>query len=174
VPLPSVLPAAAAALGGAVAAAAAAAAAHDPFAHNTELDEEACVAVGGGGLNFEEYLTFRGFATAGSLESQFRFLWRLLDRDGDGVLSRDDLSTALRIQHARLGWDESTASGWVTHVLDVARARAGAGRTQPGPGELLAALEASPQLRTVLMAREPVAAAGAAPRSGAPSPSLSW
>ena len=36
-----------------------------------------------GGLGFEEYLVFRSFATASCLEEQYRFLWRLFDRDGD-------------------------------------------------------------------------------------------
>lgn len=61
---------------------------------------------GAAGLNFEEYLVFRCFTSVETLEEQFRFLWRLFDRDGDGKLGRKDLATALQLRQAQLGWDD--------------------------------------------------------------------
>lgn len=65
---------------------------------------------GAAGLNFEEYLVFRCFVGAETLEDQFRFLWRLYDRDGDGKLGREDVRTALRLRQAQLGWDDAILS----------------------------------------------------------------
>ena len=95
-------------------------------------------------LSFEEYLIFRRFAEAPSLEEQFRFLWRLYDRDGDGKLGRDDLLTALQarsraisrthpasrrrsavlcvcalrsqLQRARHGWTDVYLQQWADYV----------------------------------------------------------
>ena len=100
----------------------------------------------------------RGCAEASTLEEQFRFLWRLLDRDADGILSRADVACAMALQRARLGWDEAAAAKWVQFVLDTARARdREGGRGLPGASDLRAALGRSAQLRTVLMAQEPAA-----------------
>ena len=64
-------------------------------------------------LDFEDYLVIRGFTEAACLEDQFRFLWRLLDDDRDGVFSRDDLLHALQLAAALLGWDERTIGRWM-------------------------------------------------------------
>lgn len=65
---------------------------------------------GAAGLNFEEYLVFRCFVSAKTLEEQFRFLWRLLDRDGDGKVGRADVLSALQLRRAQLGWDDTILS----------------------------------------------------------------
>ena len=64
----------------------------------------------------------RAAAESPTLEEQFRFLWRLLDRDGDGKLSRLDLRAALRLQAARLGWDDPGLRRWSDWAYDAARA----------------------------------------------------
>ena len=122
---------------------------------------------GAGGLSFEEYVVLRGLVESSSLEEQFRFLWRVLDRDGDGHLSREDLRSALRLQAARLGWDEAGLRRWVDWAHDATRRERDGGRGRVGtaraseqrigPAELKAALVRSAQLRTVLMACEPAA-----------------
>ena len=43
-----------------------------------------------------EFVVFHFFTSASCLEGQFRFLWALYDRDGDGVLGRDDLWEVLQ------------------------------------------------------------------------------
>ncbi len=117
---------------------------------------------GAGGLNFEEYLVLRSFATAPSLEKQFRFLWRLVDRDGRGTLSRDNLRESLRVllqvQRARLGWDDAMTHRWLEWALGAVAPSAKGGI---GPSELKTALRRSAQLRTLLLASEPAVAAQA-------------
>lgn len=120
---------------------------------------------GAGGLSFEEYVVLRGLVESECLEEQYRFLWRLLDRDSDGHLSRDDLRAALRLQAARLSWDEPTLRKWADWAADAIRGNGkakalGAARANEqgaGPENVYAALQRSAQLRTVLMAAEPEA-----------------
>jgi len=109
---------------------------------------------GAGGLNFEEYVVLRGFATSTSLEAQFRFLWRLVDRDADGTLSREDLDPLLHLQRVRFGWDEEMQDRWRSWVMSTVNPDA-EGRI--GPAELKAALKRSVQLRMILLAAEPPA-----------------
>jgi hypothetical protein len=119
------------------------------------LDHEGA-AGGAGGLNFEEYLVLRSFATATSLERQFRFLWRLVDRQGLGTLSRDELRDGLRVvlqvQRARLGWDDAMTHRWLGWAQGAVAPDA---RGCVGPAELKSALWRSAQLRLLLLASEP-------------------
>jgi hypothetical protein len=80
------------------------------------------------------------------------FLWRLLDRDGDGALSKADLLDALQLQRARLGWDEDGTARWAQWALD---AMAADKNGRVGPASARVALQKSAQLRTILMACEP-------------------
>ena len=106
-------------------------------------------------MDFEEYVVLRGFVDATCLEEQFRFLWGLLDRDRDGFLSRGDLRNALQFPAVLLGWDERATDRWMQwtlqHVLGNTPGK------QIGPMDLRSALARSPQLRSILMAREPAA-----------------
>jgi hypothetical protein len=113
---------------------------------------------GAGGLNFEEYVVFCFFTSAGSLEEQFRFLWALFDRDRDGALGRDDVSHVLKVQQKRLGWDDEYRLGWVRHVFNAVPHDGDVIR----PHELRAALHQWEALRLLLMAREPRAGRRAA------------
>jgi hypothetical protein len=146
-------------LGAVVAAAIATATA---AAEDGATDGEASVGVdgdlgGAGGLGFEEYLVLRCFVESTSLEEQFRFLWRLFDRDSDGILSKEDVQTALKLPAARLGWNETTTQRWLQWVLgNVRKEQAGSDPSKIGPVELRAALAKSTQLRTILMASEPL------------------
>ena len=119
------------------------------------LDHEGA-AGGAGGLNFEEYLVLRSFATATSLERQYRFLWRLVDRHGLGTLTRDELRDGLRVvlqvQRARLGWDDAMTHRWLGWALGAVAPDA---RGCIGPAELKPALRRSAQLRLLLLASEP-------------------
>jgi len=113
---------------------------------------------GAGGLNFEEFVVFCSFTGARSLEEQFRFLWALVDRDRDGILGRDDLSHALKVQQKRLGWDDEYRMGWVRHVFNAVPHDDSVRGIRPD--ELRAALHRWEALRLLLMAREPRAALG--------------
>eukprot|EP00967_Tisochrysis_lutea_P155145 scaffold309881_cov30-Tisochrysis_lutea.AAC.1 len=116
-----------------------------------ELVDSTEDAGGACGLNFEEYLVFRSFEEAEALEDQFRFLWALFDRDGDGLLSREELRAALQVQRARLGWDDAYTQGWVSYIFDcVPHEPRGIRHTA-----LLKELRQWAELRQVLMAREP-------------------
>lgn len=108
---------------------------------------------GASGLSFEDYLVLRCFVCSEHLEAQFRFLWRILDRDGDGRLSRADLRAALCLQSVRLGWDEPLTGRYAQWVYDTSRRNK---EGHIGPKELRATLLGSAQLRTLLMAREPL------------------
>ena len=48
-----------------------------------------------------ESVVFHYFTSATYLEEQFRFLWALYDRDGDGMLGRDDLWEVLQARAVR-------------------------------------------------------------------------
>eukprot|EP00966_Prymnesium_polylepis_P125035 2891571-Prymnesium_polylepis.1 len=108
---------------------------------------------GAAGLNFEEYLVFRCFVGAKSLEEQFRFLWRLYDRDGDGKLGRADAQAALALRGAQLGWDEQLLQLWVQRLFEVVPHARSDGSI--GAPELKAALQKWGWLRLLLLAREP-------------------
>jgi len=108
---------------------------------------------GAAGLNFEEYLVVRCFFGAETLEEQFRFLWRLLDRDGDGKLGRADILTALELRRAQLGWDEDILGRWVQRLFKIVPHSRSDG-TIAAP-ELKAALHNWADLRLLLLAREP-------------------
>ena len=115
---------------------------------------------GAGGLSFEEFVVLRSFATAPTLEEQYRFLWHLYDRDGDGILSRTDLSSCLELPAARLGWDDATTNKWLNWIIETISGKAGSSSStnnKPiGPDDLRSALRKSSQLRVVMMAREPM------------------
>ena len=97
---------------------------------------------------------------------QFRFLWRLLDDDGDGLLSQEDLRESLRLPAARLGWSDATHTKWSQWAFDHLKVRDAKGRV--APPELRTALRKSATLRTILMAKEPTGGAMARqPSSGA-------
>ena len=88
-----------------------------------ERDENGAEPSGAGGASFEEYLIFRRFAEAPTLEQQFRFLWRLYDRDGDGLLGWADLLAALQLQRWRHGWSEAYTYQWAEYVWGVVARR---------------------------------------------------
>lgn len=116
-----------------------------------ELVDSTDDAGGACGLNFEEYLVFRSFEEAEALEDQFRFLWALYDRDGDGLLSREELRSALQVQRARLGWDDAYTQSWASYVFEcVPHEPRGIRHTI-----LLKELRQWAELRQLLMAREP-------------------
>lgn len=140
-------------------------------AASVDVATGAAVGMGANGLNFEEYVVLRSFATAESLEEQFRFLWRLVDRDADGALSHDDMLAALQVQRARLGWDDETTVKWAQWALGAVKRDPVKGRV--GPKELRAALHKSAQLRTLFMACEPFDTAVAPPRVVEPASSNS-
>ena len=105
--------------------------------------------------SFEEYLVFRAFTTAASLEEQFRFLWAIYDRDRDGALSRADLHKGLQVQQVRLGWDDAYTRSWVEYVFTVVRTNhAGSSGGLIHPEDLRSSLAQWAELRTLLMARE--------------------
>jgi len=128
-----------------------------------ELVDSTDDAGGACGLNFEEYLVFRSFEQAESLEDQFRFLWALYDRDGDGLLSREELRAALQVQRARLGWDDAYTQGWVSYVFEVVPHEPRGIRHSA----LLKELKEWAELRQLLMAREPRNALQ-------PAPAVDW
>ena len=112
---------------------------------------------GAGGLNFEEYVVLRcafGAREASSwcLESQLRFLWRLADRDADGVLSRADVGALLALPRARLGWDDRQYRAYLEWTLGALGADGGRAIDVKRMHERL---RASGQLRALLSAAEP-------------------
>lgn len=115
-------------------------------------------------LDFEDYLVIRGFTEAACLEDQFRFLWRLLDDDRDGVFSRDDLLHALQLAAALLGWDERTIGRWMKWtVRALGMPESDSSSAKPiGAPEVRSALGKSAQLRAILLARDPAALSSAA------------
>jgi len=146
-----------------------------------ELDESGAEPSGAGGASFEEYLIFRRFLTrtrtrtrtrtltltltltltrfaeAPTLEQQFRFLWRLYDRDGDGLLGWADLLAALQLQRWRHGWSEAYTYQWAEYVWGIVPRR---DRTTAYVGaitadELRSALRSWTELRLLLLARAP-------------------
>lgn len=86
------------------------------------------------------------------MEEQFRFLWRLHDRDGDGKIGRADLVDSLQLRKAQLGWDDQIAARWVNRVYDVVPSDRG-GIAQD---DLLAGLRGYADLRLLFMCREPL------------------
>ena len=120
---------------------------------------------GPGGMGFEEYLVMRCFTCATSLEGQFRFLWKLLDRDEDGSLSPADLEPLLALQAARLGWDEPFAARYAAWALG-AMGKDKEGRTTAA--RVQAALKRDWHLRTLLCACEPEGSAGFMLKEGVP------
>ena len=133
-----------------------------------ELDERGAEPSGAGGASFEEYLIFRRFAEAPTLEQQFRFLWRLYDRDGDGLLGWADLLGALQLQRWRHGWSEAYTYQWAEYVWGVVARR---DRTTAYMGaitadELRGALRSWTELRLLLLARAPDRGRDRATRKG--------
>ena len=127
---------------------------------------------GGSGMSFEEYVVLRGFVEAESLEEQFRFLWRLLDDDGDGMLSADDLRQSLRLPAVRLGWSDLALGKWAAWAYEQLKVRDKQGRV--GAPELRAALRKSTALRTILMAKEPAGGAMARQPSSTSPVAKGW
>ena len=133
-----------------------------------ERDENGAEPSGAGGASFEEYLIFRRFAEAPTLEQQFRFLWRLYDRDGDGLLGWADLLAALQLQRWRHGWSEAYTYQWAEYVWGVVARR---DRTTAYMGaitadELRGALRSWTELRLLLLARAPDRGRDRAARKG--------
>jgi len=117
-----------------------------------ELEEGGAEPSGAGGVSFEEYLVFRRYVEAPNLDEQFRFLWRLYDRDGDGKLGRDDVAVALQLPRALLGWSEGYAQSWAEYAFGAVRRR---DADAIGPEEMLAALRRWAELRELFHARDP-------------------
>lgn len=95
----------------------------------------------------------RHLARTRSTCAQFRFLWRLFDRDCDGALSKDDMREVLKLPAARLGWSDAMHAKWTQWAFDRIMPKDKQGRVSPSA--LKATLRASSTLRAVLMAREP-------------------
>jgi hypothetical protein len=134
-----------------------------------ELDERrGAEPSGAGGASFEEYLIFRRFAEAPTLEQQFRFLWRLYDRDGDGLLGWADLLAALQLQRWRHGWSEAYTYQWAEYVWGVVvrRDRTTAYMGAITADELRGALRSWTELRLLLLARAPDRGRDRAARKG--------
>ena len=104
------------------------------------------------GINFEEFIIARSFDSASHLEDQYRFLWALLDRDGDKVLTKEELCWYLQIPRARLGWDDAYTREMAELAFDMVAPKMAGGIRDP---ELLAALMERIDLRQLLMTKEP-------------------
>ena len=95
---------------------------------------------------------FRRYVEAPNLDEQFRFLWRLYDRDGDGKLGRDDVAAALHLPRVLLGWSEESTQSWAESAFGAVRRR---DADAIGPEEMLAALRRWAELRELFHARDP-------------------